>query len=165
MKGENTMKLIDFCSIRTIQVQTVSRYIERHPELFEGHVSKDGQYSVLDEIAENILAEKYPIKPVEVSGEQLKLLQELLEKEKEINLLKSNINNLLSEMNKLSGVQYLLESKTSELEEIKEDSKKLERSIFDLEKQNQDLLKELESVKKEKERLENRNFFQRLFNK
>ena len=152
------MKLIDFCSIRNIQVQRVSKYIDRHPELFDGHVSKDGQFSVLDETAENILAQKYLIKPVEVTGDQLKLLQELLEKEKEISSLKGNINNLLSEMNKLSGVQYLLESKTSELEEIKEDSKKLERSILDLEKQNQELQKELD-------RLKNRNLFERLFNK
>ena len=52
------MKLIDFCSIRNIQVQRVSKYIDRHPELFDGHVSKDGQFSVLDETAENILAQK-----------------------------------------------------------------------------------------------------------
>ena len=152
------MKLVDFCSIRNIQTQTASKYIERHPEIFEGHISKNGKLTVLDEEAEKILTEKYPIKPIEVSEEQMKWIQELLEKEKEINSLKSNINNLLTEMNSLSGIQYLLEAKTSELEEIKEDSKKLERSIFDLEKQNQELQKELD-------RLKNRNLFERLFNK
>lgn len=152
------MKLIDFCSIRNIQTQTVGKYIDRHPELFDGHISKVGKQSVLDETAEAILAEMYPIKPVEVSKEHLELIKKLDSYQQLVIQLQQEIIQkdkiLLETQNNLN----LLEYKTQELEELKEESKKLEASIFDLEKNNQDLLKELD-------RLKNRNLFERLFNK
>lgn len=159
------MKLVDFCSSRNIQTQTVGKYIERHPEIFTGHISKDGKLIVLDEIAEKILAEKYQAKPIPISEEETRLLKKIEDSQNFIIHLQQEIIQkdkiLLETQNNLAVLEY----KNQELEELKEDNKKLGNSVFDLEKQNQDLLKELESVKKEKERLENRNFFQRLFNK
>lgn len=152
------MKLVDFCSSRNIQTQTVGKYIERHPEIFTGHISKDGKLIVLDETAEKILAERYQVKPIPVSEEETRLLKKIEESQNFIIHLQQEIIQkdkiLLETQNNLS----LLEYKTQELEEIKADSKKLETSVFDLEKQNQELKKELE-------RLKNRNLFERLFNK
>lgn len=61
------MKIGDFLQGRLVERQAVTRYIERHSEEFEGHISKIGREIVLDDVAIQILDKQYPPpKPVEV---------------------------------------------------------------------------------------------------
>lgn len=61
------MTIKEFIKNRTCERQAVQRYILRHPELFDGHIVKQGKEFDLDDVAVRILAEKYPLaKPVQV---------------------------------------------------------------------------------------------------
>lgn len=61
------MNISDFAKSRGIEPQTVSRYISRHAEDFEGLVTKEGKNVVLSDEALEKLDEVYPNpKPVEI---------------------------------------------------------------------------------------------------
>lgn len=61
------MTVTEFLAGRTVERQAVTRYIERHPEEFANHTSKNGKEIVLDDVAVEILDKKYPLaKPVQV---------------------------------------------------------------------------------------------------
>lgn len=61
------MIITEFLEGRTVERQAVTRYIERHPEEFNGHISKKGREIDLDDIAIAILDKKYPLaKPIQV---------------------------------------------------------------------------------------------------
>lgn len=64
------MKLKDFAKEHNLDNQTVSRYINRHKELFNQHAIKEGQNIILDDVALEILGKKYPFpEPVVVQDQ------------------------------------------------------------------------------------------------
>lgn len=64
------MKVTDFLRGRDVERQAVTRYINRHPEIFAGHITKDGKELELDEVAVDALGEVYPliVRPTVVNG-------------------------------------------------------------------------------------------------
>lgn len=56
------MNINQFAESRGESRQAVSMYIQRHPEMFEGHISYVGKSAILDEIAMEHLEKKYPLK-------------------------------------------------------------------------------------------------------
>ena len=76
------MNISEFAASRSVATQAVSKYINRHPELFDGLVSRDGKNVVLSDAALEKLDKVYPLpKPVEVivdhaSRDKLILAQE-----------------------------------------------------------------------------------------
>ena len=61
------MYITEFAKSRNIKPQTVSRYINRHSEKFDGLVLKSGKEITLSEEAIYILDKVYPLpKPIQV---------------------------------------------------------------------------------------------------
>ena len=120
------MTITEFAESHNLQSQTVSRYISRHPELFEGHTQAKGKNVILDAAAIKLLEEKYPVpKPIEIVNgiPKEQHYAALLEKETEIKKLQAAIIDLqreLQESNKtLADVQsasLLLEMKNNQKE-------------------------------------------------
>lgn len=55
------MKISDFLEGRRVERQAVLRYINRHSDAFEGHITKAGRELDLDQTALAILDEMYPM--------------------------------------------------------------------------------------------------------
>lgn len=61
------MKISEFLQGRSVARQAVTRYINRHDEIFINHVKKDGKELDLDMVAIEALEKIYPLKmPVNV---------------------------------------------------------------------------------------------------
>ena len=59
------MKVTDFLKGREVERQAVTRYINRHEEIFKGHTEKVGKEIELDSVAVEELEKVYPLpKPV-----------------------------------------------------------------------------------------------------
>ncbi len=60
------MKIQDFVKGRNVSYDTVRQYINRNPQLFDGHTGAR-RHIVLDDVAVGLLDAKYPLpKPVEI---------------------------------------------------------------------------------------------------
>lgn len=166
-----TLKLSDFAKSRGVNRDTITQYIRRNKEQFEGHTKVDGKWMELDQVAEELLDKKYPLPhPVEIvedteSRRQLILAQQrIIQLQQELAAAKDTI--ALTTKN-----EFLLEQKEKE---VKEQKKQLETQQNDLEKirQEKQLLElkkntvenELKFVKDENERLKNRGLFARILN-
>ncbi len=80
--GVKTLKIKDFIQGRNISYSSVFQYIKRNPDLFKGHTGKKNNIE-LDDVAVDLLEQKYPLsKPVEVieDSELMKKLLNLQEK-------------------------------------------------------------------------------------
>ncbi len=131
------MIIVEFCKAHDVKQATVTNYITRHPEEFEGHTKKRGKAVELDDEAVRLLDIKYPIpKPVTVINgvpeeEHLRIvadkdakIQELYEI---IHRLKDNEIARIEEISELKQQTYLLEDtqqrlteKEAEIERIKD---------------------------------------------
>lgn len=61
-----TLKISEFIKGRNVNYDTVRRYLKRNPELFKGHIGRANNIE-LDEVAVQLLEEKYPLpEPVQV---------------------------------------------------------------------------------------------------
>lgn len=61
------MKITEFLQGRNVERQAVTRYINRHDEMFKNHVKKDGKELDLDMVAIEALEKIYPLEmPVNV---------------------------------------------------------------------------------------------------
>lgn len=60
------MNLSQFAQSRGLKQQTVSAYVQRHPEIFNGHISRNGKNKILDGEAISRLEEKYPLPQAEL---------------------------------------------------------------------------------------------------
>ena len=58
------MTITEFCQSRNIDRNTVSMYMSRHKKQFQGHKKTVGKNVLLDEVAIEILSEKYPLPEV-----------------------------------------------------------------------------------------------------
>lgn len=165
------MTVLDFCTQRNLQTQTVLKYIQRNPELFEGHTSKKGQQMEIDDAAFCVLDEKYPIPPEIIPAPNMELLAELDRAKNRIIQLQEEALVQEKLLAKAELDKRMLEERSIQLLEAKS-------SCADLQTQNSSLHEEIGSLKaqlevaqmeasrasEEAERLRSRSLWQRIFN-
>lgn len=140
---------------RSVERQALTRYINRHSELFAGHIEKCGKEIELDDEAVRILNDIYPlIKPVEVvdgipQDAHIKVLNELNTVRKEKEALLSKLIEAQSQIAMANATQLLLEDKTKQLDEVRANRDELQNK--------------LSNAEAELERYRNAGLFQRLF--
>lgn len=117
------MILSDFLKGRDVRINAVSNYISRNPELFNGHVTRQGKNTILDDEAIRILDEKYPFpKPnIIINGLDPEAERELREKLQKAQELIIKLQNDLTDQ-KLLNAEYeankmLLEAHEKALED------------------------------------------------
>lgn len=148
------MTITEFCRGREVDSQAVRRYMERHPEVFEGHTGKKGREITLDDEAFQVLEQKYPLpRPVQIINgvdpadyeEALKKIGQLQEK---IIMMQQARQEDIQKIAAAEASQMLLEEKSEALRELKEecDSERKKRSEAELEAAL--LQKEVNSFKK-----------------
>ena len=115
------MNITEFAKSRNIKPQTVSRYINRHSEKFDGLVLKSGKEITLSEEAIYILDKVYPLpKPIQVIVDH-ESRDKLVEAQSIIIKLQQQLNNQAEQIAGSRINQILLEQKEQELETIKSD--------------------------------------------
>ena len=135
--------ITEFLKGREVKPNALSNYITRHPELFEGHVKREGKNTFLDDEAVRLLEEKYPLaKPVVIinglSQEEERELREKLQRTQEMLVAMQNeLVNTKLQLAEKEKAEFLLELKEEKIEE---------------------LTKEVETMKK-------RNLWERIINK
>lgn len=129
------MILSDFLKGRDVRINAVSNYISRNPEIFEGHVTRQGKNTILDDEAIRILDEKYPFpKPnIIINGLDPEAERELREKLQKAQELIIKLQNELTDQ-KLLNAEYKANSKLIEVREKALEDKITELSA-DLEKE------------------------------
>jgi len=165
------MNITEFASARNEQSQTISIFIKRHPEQFEGHTRKVGKTVELDEVALEILEKQYPLpRPVQlmngVDPEEHKAVQDKLTAAQEFII---KLQDKMMEDQKLlaqaEAQKILLEDRESQLKIATEEGEKKDTEIDLQKKKIEEQNRQLEELKLENERLKNRSLFERIFNK
>jgi len=116
--------LSEFVRGRDVRINAVSNYISRNPELFEGHIRREGKNTILDDEAVSILEKKYPMpKPVIlVEGVPEEEHREVLGKLSKAQELIISLQNQLTDQKLLNAEhEYnmkLLEEKQSRADEM-----------------------------------------------
>lgn len=172
------MNITEFASARNEQSQTISIFIKRHPEQFEGHTRKVGKTVELDEVALEILEKQYPLpRPVQllngVDPEEHKAVVDKLSSAQEyiiklhetVEQLKDKVNENEKLIAQAEAQKILLEDKNSQLEAAREEGEKKDTEIDEQKKKIEEQNRQLEELKNENERLKNRSLFERIFNK
>lgn len=152
-----TLKTSDFLNGRNVERQALTRYINRHPELFKNHTKKVGKEIELDDEAVAILDKIYPlIQPVElINGVpqevHIKIQNELIQVQKDNAELMKALLQAHEQLSVANTEKLLLEEKTKQFDELKAD--------------NRQLTDELAITKQELEHERNKGFFAKLFGK
>ena len=179
------MYLRDFAEIRGVKPDTVASYIRNHPEIAE-LTSMEGKFMVLSDEAVDILDKKYPLpKPVQVV-QDTESLKTLSEAQQTIILMQQKMLEMAAENKKLAlQAEKVLMLEAAELEKVEKIGKleadidsrneiitEKEKQLYDEQQAHYNTVAELAEAQKqlsdaqqELERLKNRSFFQRLFNK
>ena len=115
------MKITQFLEGRDAERQAVTRYIYRHNDFFQNHISKDGREIELDDIAVAELDKQYPlVKPVMVvegvpQEEYISLQNELIEAQKTVCLLQSRLLDAQEQIAVAEASKILLEDKKQQI--------------------------------------------------
>lgn len=137
------MTTSEFIAGRDVDRQAVTRYINRHPEIFEGHTQKVGKEIDLDDTAIAALNEQYPLaKPVTViqgvpEEEYIKLQAELTEAYKRLYTLSERLSEAQEQIAMAKATQLLLEDKEQRIEEQKEELADKDKELAELREQLQ----------------------------
>lgn len=165
------MTILEFCENRKVQASTVSMYIRRNPELFEGHTSKNGQQTEIDDEAFKILDKKYPFPPELVAAPDAELVAELDKAKTYIiqlqqQVIEKNEVLALAERNK-----FLLEEAKANCDDLQSRNSSLMEQIGSLkaqlaaaEEKAAEAVQEASRASQEAEKLRSRSFWQRVFN-
>lgn len=157
------MNISEFARSRGVEPQTVRHYVNDHEDI-KKHTKKVGKTVELSDEAIELLDKVYPLpRPVQlvngVDPDEHKAVQDKLTAAQEFII---KLQNKMMEDQKLlaqaEAQKQLLEDKEAQLNAAKVEGEKKDTEIDDLKKANEDLRVELE-------RLKNRSFFDRLFNK
>ena len=160
---EKKYKASDFAESRGIKRDTLTTYIRRKTDLFDGHTQQktDGLY--FDEAAMDILDKVYPLpQPVEVVKDTRSLELLVAEQAKtaklqeELMALQKQMSEAQLKLTKVESEKMLLEDKTQRYEaESKNLQQKLESQSQELKEKSEDLIEtrtKLDYVEQEKER-------------
>ena len=165
------MTVLEFCNVRNIQTQTVLKYIQRNPSIFEGHTSKNGQNMEIDDEAFKVLDDKYPIPPEIIPSPNAELVAELDKAKNVIIQLQQQIIDHNDTLALAEKAQFLLDERSSQLiemkasrDELQGENSELHEEIGRLKAQLAQAEQEASRASQEAEKLRNRTFWQRLFN-
>lgn len=126
------MKITEFLQGRDVERQAVTRYISRHDEIFNGHVTREGKELNLDNYAVSVLKEVYPpLKPVTVikgvaHEEYERVMNELIKTQKEKDELQNRLLETAEQIASANATKILLEDKEKQLEDKSKQIEKLE---------------------------------------
>lgn len=141
----------EFAKSRNKTVSAITNYISKHENEFKGHIRKDGNKSVLDKAAIELLEKKYPLtKPIEIVRDT-ESMEKLLKAQEVIIQLQAQINQEQKLLAQAESMQLLLTDKQNLID-------KLEGDRIQIEKENAELKEELA-------RLKNRSLLDRILNK
>lgn len=119
------MKISEFLQGRSVARQAVTRYINRHDEIFKNHVKKDGKELDLDIVAIEALEKVYPLEmPVNVINgvpkeSFIKIQNELIVSQKKIESLQGQLLDVQEQIATAKAQELLLEDKTNQVSELK----------------------------------------------
>lgn len=119
------MKISEFLQGRSVERQAVTRYINRHDEIFKNHVKKVGKELDLDMVAIEALEKAYPLEmPVNVINgvpkeSFIKIQNELIMSQKKVESLQGQLLDVQEQMAVAKAQELLLEDKTNQVSELK----------------------------------------------
>ena len=165
------MTILEFCENRKVQATTVAMYIRRNPELFEGHISKNGQQTEIDDAAFAILDKKYPFPPEIVASPDAEILKELENAKNYIIQLQQQLLDNSQVLAVAERNQFLLEEAKSNCTQLQDRNSLLNEEVGSLkaqlaaaEEKASRASQEAEKASQEVERLRGRSLWQRIFN-
>lgn len=164
------MTITEYAKLRNQSPQTVSRWINNHKDLFDGHIKTSGKTKELDEIAVRELDNQYPprlvqvVEDVELQRKAENYLQKIMELQNELSQNKADMLLLYDKFLETEHNAALLEERTTRLQETEEELKKLQQEHKESEIELAIQHEKTRTLTDELDRLRNRNFFQRLFN-
>lgn len=115
--------------------QAVTRYINRHEEIFKGHTERVGKEIELDMVAVEELEKVYPLpKPVVIvdgvpQEEFMRVQSELIASQKITNELQKRLLEVQVEIATAKATELLLEDKTKRIEELEAREQAKEQEI------------------------------------
>lgn len=164
------MNISEFARSRGVEPQTVRHYVNDHEDI-KKHTKKVGKTVELSDEAIELLDKIYPLpRPVQllngVDPEEHKAVVDKLSSAQEyiiklhetVEQLKDKVNENEKLIAQAEAQKILLEDKNSQLEAARAEGEKKDTENDYLKKANEDLRAEIE-------RLKNRSFLDRLFNK
>ena len=119
------MKISEFLQGRSVERQAVTRYINRHDEIFKNHVKKVGKELDLDMVAIEALEKAYPLDmPVNIINgvpkeSFIKIQNELIMSQKKIESLQGQLLDVQEQIAAAKAQELLLEDKTNQVSELK----------------------------------------------
>ena len=152
------MKVTDFLQGRDVERQAVTRYINRHEDVFKGHIEKVGKEIELDAFAVEELGKVYPLmKPVTVitgipKEEFIKVQQEALESQKKLSELQGRILEMTNLVAIAEAKELLLEDRTRQLEALQEKEEATAQELRELREAKEQELRELREAKEQEVR-------------
>ena len=109
------MKLTEFAKERNVPRDTITQYIRRNPDLFEGHTKVDGKWLIIDDVAEEHLNEKYPLPQMVQIVEDTESRQKLLKAQEAIIQLQGKLQETATQLAQAEATKLLLEDKQEQL--------------------------------------------------
>lgn len=135
------MKISEFLQGRSVERQAVTRYINRHDEIFKNHVKKVGKELDLDMVAIEALEKAYPLDmPVNIINgvpkeSFIKIQNELIMSQKKVESLQGQLLDVQEQIAAAKAQELLLEDKTNQVSELKEQINLKNDEIENLKKQ------------------------------
>jgi len=132
------LKITEFLQGRGVERQAVTRYINRHEDVFKGHTERSGKEIELDEFAVAELDRKYPLlKPVTVidgvpQAEFIAIQKELIESHRQLEALQSRMLEMSNRVAIAEAQELLLEDRTRQLEALQAKEEAKEQEIREL---------------------------------
>lgn len=118
------MKITEFLQGREVERQAVTRYINRHEDVFKGHTTKDGKEINLDGVAVAELEKVYPLpKPVTIvdgvpQEEYIKVQNDLIKSQQKVTELQNRLLEVQEQMAVAKATELLLEDRSKRIEEL-----------------------------------------------
>lgn len=157
------MTIAEFAKKRGVDQQAVYKYIKRHPDAFDNHVS--GHPMQLDEEALRILSSVYPEKNAVEIVEDVDAYKQLVEAQKTILNLQEKIHAYERMKADSEASERLLAQRESDNEWLKRQLEKAQAEAAEERKKSEAAKEEAEEAKRETNRLRTRGFWARVFNK
>ena len=144
------MKITEFLQGRSVKRQAVTRYINRHEEIFAGHIQKGSKEIDLDVVAVRELEKVSPLeKPITIldgiTHEAFEKVQaELIATQQKNSELMTKLLDALEQISMAKATQVLLEDKTKRIDALKTLSEAQRQSLMEKDEQIHSLQEKLE---------------------
>ena len=173
--------LKDYAREQNVSYEAIRKQIKRYSKELSGHIIRDGRQQMLDEVAVEFLNDKRQKNPVVIVQQDKDALITTLQAENkelllEITRLQRDIINTASEQKFLEASKEQAEKQAIELRQknvelevalskSEADNKTLSDVVEINAQEAEQAKKEAEALRSELQRLKNRGFFARLFNR